>query len=50
MTATIKNEMRNRDFHKKRAIKHDAKRHWEMCKMSRNKVNINYGELNPNIL
>ena len=41
MTTIIKNEIRNRDYHKKKAIKHNSKYHWEMYKKSRNKVNIN---------
>ena len=40
MTTIIKNEIRNRDYHKKKAIKHNSKCHWEMYKKSRNKVNI----------
>ena len=41
MTTIIKNEIRDRDYHKKKAIKHNSKYHWEMYKKSRNKVNIN---------
>ena len=41
MTTIIKNEIRNRDYHKKKAIKHNSKYHWEMYKKSCNKVNIN---------
>ena len=32
--------MKNRDYHKKRAIKHNSKRYLEMYKTSRNKVNM----------
>ena len=41
MTTIIKNEIRNRDYHKKKAIKHNSKYRWEMYKKSRNKVTIN---------
>ena len=41
MTTIIKNEIRNRDYHKKKAIKHNSKYLWQMYKKSRNKVNIN---------
>ena len=44
MTTIIKNEIRNRDYHKKKAIKYNSKYHWKMYKKSRNKVNINNTE------
>ena len=50
MTTIIKNEIRNRDYHKKKAIKHNSKYHWEMYKKSGNKVNINIRKINLNIL
>ena len=40
ITPKIKQLMRNRDFHKKQAIKHDSQLHWERYKVERNKVNI----------
>ena len=35
-----KHLMRNRDYHKKRAIKYASQNHWESFKKLRNKVNI----------
>jgi hypothetical protein len=32
--------MRNRDFHKKQAIKHASSAHWNMYKIERNRVNV----------
>lgn len=38
---SVKNEMRNRAYHKKKATNHNSKHHWEMYKKSRKKVNTN---------
>ena len=35
----IKQLMKNRDYHKKQAIKHDSEIHWTLYKQIRNKVN-----------
>ena len=40
ITPEIKCMMRNRDYHKKYAIKHDSRLHWEKFQLLRNKVNI----------
>ena len=40
ITPRIKDLMRNRDYHKKRAIKHASQTHWESFKKLRNEVNI----------
>ena len=41
--------MRNRDFHKKQAIKHASSAHWNIYKTERNKVNVQPGETPKNI-
>ena len=40
ITPRIKALMRNRDYHKKRAIKYASQTHWESFKKLRNEVNI----------
>ena len=40
ITPEIKCMMRNRDYHKKYAIKHDSQLHWQKFQLLRNKVNI----------
>ena len=40
ITTSIKNLMRNRDYHKKRAIKYASQTHWESFRKLRNEVNI----------
>ena len=40
ITPRIKDLMRNRDYHKKRAIKYASQTHWESFKKLRNEVNI----------
>ena len=40
ITPRIKDLMRNRDYHKKRAIKYASQTHWERFKKLRNEVNI----------
>ena len=40
ITPEIKCMMRNRDYHKKYAIKHASQSHWEKFQLLRNKVNI----------
>ena len=40
ITPEIKCMMRNRDYHKEYAIKHDSRLHWEKFQLLRNKVNI----------
>ena len=40
ITPEIKCMMRNRDYHKKYAIKHSSQPHWESFQFLRNKVNV----------
>ena len=40
ITPAIKCMMRNRDYHKKYAIKHSSQPHWESFQFLRNKVNV----------
>ena len=40
ITSNFKRLMRNRDFHKKQAIKHVSSAHWNIYKIERNRVNI----------
>ena len=40
ITSTLKRLMRNRDFHKKQAIKHASPAHWNIYKTERNRVNV----------
>jgi hypothetical protein len=40
ITPAIKQLMRRRDYHKKKAIKYNSKIHWDKYKSLRNKANI----------
>jgi hypothetical protein len=40
ITPEIKYMMRNRDYHKKHAIKHASESHWKSYQVLRNKVNV----------
>ena len=40
ISSNVKKLMRNRDFHKKQAIKHASSAHWNIYKTERNKVNV----------
>ena len=40
ITSNVKRLMRNRDFHKKQAIKHASSAHWNTHKIERNRVNV----------
>ena len=46
ITPEIKCMMRNRDYHKKYAIKHDLRLHWEKFQLLHNKVNTEIRNLN----
>jgi hypothetical protein len=47
ITPEIKYMMRNRDYHKKQAMKHASESHWKSYQVLRNKVNV--AMRNPNI-